>query len=154
MTIYNPNDFYPRTGQEVKSDGTTVNEADGINPDGSENNVITGKKTQQILGHIGLAITDTSNHDVDVNVSALPGMKALVVTNTTNQTVNINLYAKASNYLFASMGSVTVAAGGTGLYTDTNFAGLRTPLQTITIRAYFSTAPSSGTISTFIEGTV
>lgn len=39
---YNPNDFYPRTGQEVKSDGTTVNEADGINADGSENVVLSG----------------------------------------------------------------------------------------------------------------
>lgn len=47
MTTYNPNDFYPRTGQKVKSDGTTVNEADGLNSDGSQNVKIAGIASSQ-----------------------------------------------------------------------------------------------------------
>lgn len=54
MTTYNPNDFYPRTGQEIKSDGTTVNEADGLNSDGSQNVVLTGSKVAEGIANMVL----------------------------------------------------------------------------------------------------
>ena len=34
--------YHPRTGKVIKSDGTVVNEADGVNDDGSRNVRVTG----------------------------------------------------------------------------------------------------------------
>lgn len=41
---YNNDDYQPSSGKVIKSDGTVVNEGDGYNVDGSQNEVIVGSK--------------------------------------------------------------------------------------------------------------
>ena len=55
----NPKDFQPVSGMKVRDDGVVVNEANGINEDGSQNSKITGSDIQQpveIQGHITQSI--------------------------------------------------------------------------------------------------
>ncbi|MGG1916040.1 hypothetical protein ABFY54_28985 [Priestia megaterium] len=55
----NPKDFQPVSGMKVRDDGVVVNEANGINEDGSQNTKITGSDIQQpveIQGHVSQVV--------------------------------------------------------------------------------------------------
>ncbi|RUS42276.1 hypothetical protein [Cohnella sp. AR92] len=116
---------------------------------------LASKASQQLIGHNAVAIRNTSPNDVDVDVLQIPGLKALIISNTTDQQATVIIYAKASNYSFAGMGgSKTVNAGSAFMFSDADFTGLRMPLQKLTVRVSFATAPTSGSVSSFIEGCV
>lgn len=126
-----------------------------VNSDGTANVQLATRKTSQIIGHNAVAIRNTSNNDVDVDVTLVPGLKALIVSNTTDQQASVLIYAKSANYSFAAMGAAkTVNAGAAFMFSDSDFSGLRLPLQKITVRISFTAAPTSGSVSSYIEGGV
>lgn len=161
MQTYNPSEFYPRTGQEIKSDGTTVNEADGVNPDGSQNVKITDSSIpvlEQMLIN-GLAVRDATAHTIATDstvifqVAPKKGRKTIGVYNGTNQSITVGVnYAKNDGTMRWAVGSTqTVGTGAIAYITSANIAALVDPIPKLDIQVTASIAPTSGSVSAWLE---
>jgi hypothetical protein len=149
-----PVNLYDKNGRQLDFD-----EMDGIDIQDhmitEDNPVPTKKPYLAVTGHNAVAIRDTANSDVTVDVSKILGEKVVVVTNTTNQQINVNVYAKGTNYSYAlALGATAqaIAAGAAIVLSSNQFAFLKSPVPQLIIRASAATAPTSGSISTFVEG--
>jgi len=114
---------------------------------------VSQKKTvAQVAVHSAASIRDTANLDIVVDVSQLSGEKVIVVSTTLNQTVNITAYAEGNGYTFAILGLAKGFSSGAGILTSIDLPGLKAPIQKIRIRAACPTAPTTGSLNTYVEG--
>lgn len=156
MPQYNINDFYPRTGQEIKSDGTTVNEADGINVDGSQNEVIAGNKPYYIVLVETLSKRDTNQ--IITPVITLDGLKAkrVFLNNTLNQGFNITAqYSRdgGTNWIQIGSAKTLAATSGVTVYIETDFTALNMYKGQVRFTIdTFTAAPTSGTLIMDFQG--
>lgn len=115
---------------------------------------VTSRKTQEVVGHNAVAITTTANNDsANIDTSGMTGRKAVLVNNTLNQSVTISVIARTSTQSFGTiLGSKSIAAATTGVVSAADIAALIEPWPIIQIRAVCATAPTSGSLSTVLEG--
>lgn len=109
---------------------------------------ITKVKTKN--GHQAVSITDTGNHDVVVDVSDLT-KKNIIIAHTLDQPVDVKLYTESDNYSYVYMG-VLEGLESTQVITSKDMNGLDGPLQKIRISVSAKTAPTTGEVSTWVEG--
>jgi hypothetical protein len=122
----------------------------GMNP---LNPLVVKGYTAQVIAHSGVNLRDIANNDIVIDVSQLSGEKALIVNSTLNQAIDVTLFAEAANYTFAILGSPkNLLAGGIGVYTSSDWSGLKTPIQKLRVRIKAATAPTTGSVTTLIEG--
>lgn len=125
-----------------------------VDINGTPTVTLTGRNVQEKQGHNALAITDTTNKDsLMIDVSDL-NRKAIFVVNSLNQAVDVSLIIYTSDGINAlTLGSPkTLAAGVWGLVTATDIPTLAEPVSKMKIRLKCAVAPSSGSISTWVEG--
>lgn len=146
----------------TKDDGVTaINFADHM--DGLYKALVTDKNAgvqlpNKVVAELPLvsaqAVTTTSTQSSqNLNVSTLSGRKYIHVTNSHNQ--SCTLFVKAKNKSGAatvSLGSVTVSNLASRTITATDIPALLDPLQIIQIDFSFATAPTSGSLSAWVEG--
>lgn len=128
---------------------------------------LTGRNVQDIVLVNALAVTDTSTHSSgSINVSALSGRKIVTISSTLNQDTTVSIIARDQRGNGVTMGTVTVAAstGGTIIAfvapegsisaksSTGSFTLLASPFWNMEIRVSCSTAPTSGSISVYLEG--
>lgn len=92
MPIYNPNDFYPKSGAEIDSTGNVKNDADGLNADGSKNVVITGDKVVgptliDTITYTSFTASTTLYKTYTTVLSRGAKKRTFVLTNTLNQPI-------------------------------------------------------------------
>ena len=105
-------------------------------------------------GHNALAITDTANYDGGpLSVWQYPGRKCIEVWNGCDQAVSITLMVydyTGVNLLYTSDAQV-VAANSNSLITAAAIPALLEPLQQFVLRANYTVAPTTGTLTTVID---
>lgn len=116
----------------------------------------TGRNAQEVLFHNALAITDTANKDVNppsgIDISTISGRKAIMVYSTLNQAVTISILVRNKAGLAIIAGSKNIASQTYAVITSSDVTALADPWQNITLRAACATAPTSGTLTTFLQG--
>lgn len=127
-----------------------------VRPEKSVNASITGSLPNRPVTVLNvasaLAITDTANHDISLDLSNLSGRKLLYVINTANQTLSVSLVIKNSSTSGGYPTTVqTVNAGTSLLINSSAWTQLLDPLTRIVVRFSYSVAPTSGSISAEIE---
>lgn len=108
MTQYNIGDLYPQNGQEVKSDGTVANPADGVDAQGNQGVSVNNRKVnyQRVLVTTALGASALKLQVVNVgNAKALN-----LVFNTTG-----NAYMQ----LYGADANGNAMAGGSSLFSTT-----------------------------------
>lgn len=111
--------------------------------------------TAQAAGHAAVSIRDTANYDIVVDTALLTGEKMIVVTTTLNQPLTLTAYAEGTGYTFAIMatkGSITTGAVVVTSATSVDWGALKAPAPKIRLRLAAGTAPTSGSVSSYIEG--
>lgn len=105
-------------------------------------------------GSNSLSITDTSNHDsATMDISSIGGRKCILVQNNLNQQVTISLIAGNSAWTATTIaGSKQIAANAVGIIAVSDIPLLEEPVQKVAIRAQCNTAPTTGSLSAWIEG--
>lgn len=121
MTAYNRGDFYPRTGDEINTSGNVVNEADGINTDGSENVVVKGNAYTLIQqGTINVASGAQYPTTSNINVPSQNYRRfALAFHNASGQTIVSGTFT-AQNATFGSFTGNVVEINGKSIPSATN----------------------------------
>ncbi|MFJ5713108.1 hypothetical protein [Neobacillus sp. NPDC093127] len=115
----NPNDAYqPRTGKVYKSDGTVVNEADGIQPDGSRLMQLTGRKVGYQRVGVNQSLPANGITSIVLNVGL--GTKAIHLSWKASASISVQLVACDANGAVYLNGPVISAAGIAG-YTNGGF---------------------------------
>jgi hypothetical protein len=107
---------------------------------------------QELTAVNALAITDTANHDVVMDVSNLSGRKFLFINNTLNQSVTIQVGIVSGSGLWFMLGSKTVTTSNYGIISASDMPLLVEPMMKMAIRISCSVAPTSGTVSVWIAG--
>lgn len=82
----NINNYSPRSGRVIKEDGTVVNEANGINSDGSQNTRVLGSNVYG-YGPVDLSTTDFVANGIAIAVTGTTGNVAVLTLE--DQTVTI-----------------------------------------------------------------
>lgn len=103
-------------------------------------------------GHNAATIRDTAGLDVVVDVSKMTGEKQIIINTTLNQPVTMTAYAEGTGYTFAILGTGKAFSTGAGIMTSTELPGLKGSSPKIRIRLACATAPTTGSVSTYIEG--
>lgn len=115
---------------------------------------LTGRNVKEKIAHNGIAIIDTANYDQVVDVSDME-RKSIFIVNLLNQQVTVTVYAMSQTGSFSvTLGTKTVAASTSGVITssDSGMAALAEPCQRLKIRIAAAVAPTSGTITSYVEG--
>jgi hypothetical protein len=163
-----------RSGKVIRSDNTIVNEADGINDDGSRNVKLTGSSVA-LLREV---LADTSHIGKDVNYQRFygqdnnglsSGVKPLDVSKVKNRMVLVrNNYDVAVNVRFriyksASPGnsltliipaSQSLAAGASMIYDAVDLPKLNSPYLGLAVEVFNNgtTSPTLGSIDVLVFG--
>lgn len=122
------------------------------NGDGTYSTTICSP-VQEVTAFNALAIIDTVNHDVTIDVSNLSGRKVFLVCNTHNQAVTVSIIAATSSGTSCvTLGSKSVAATSYALISAADIATLVEPFMKLTVRTQCSVAPTSGNVTVWLEG--
>ena len=124
---------------------------------------LTGRKAIQKTLHNAIAITDTLAKDSAITeVADIPLRKILHVRNTLDQPVDISVFVYSrlgdtgtTYYGPSNINSgttKTVAAGVNMILTETDSPALNHPVQFMMVRAKCSVAPTTGSVSVWLEG--
>lgn len=106
-----------------------------------------------VQGHSGVAIRDTTSmNDLVLDVTQLTGEKQIIISSTLNQNVNLTAYAEGNGYGFAIMGTPKTISSGATIMTSNEWGALKGSFPKIRLRLQAVTSPTTGTISSFIEG--
>ena len=128
------------------------------NGDGSYSAAIklTGRKVEEIILHNVLAIRDTANHNSSyIDISNLSGKKYLHITNDLDQSVDVTLLiatAGTTDFALVAGQTKTITAGTWDTVTAADIRELAEPLQQLSVRLKCSIAPTTGTVTVFLEG--
>jgi hypothetical protein len=113
---------------------------------------LTGRKAIEIVMHNGLAIVDTANYDVVIDVSAYD-RKNIFIVNLLNQSVTVQVFILAlTGTSNVSLGTKVIASGTSGMITQVDFTAMLEPTQRYRVRLFCTVAPTSGTVTTYLEG--
>jgi hypothetical protein len=116
------------------------------------NPLVTKSYVSTVTAHNGASIRDTNISEIVVDVSKMTGEKLVVVSTTLNQAVTVTLYAESSLYAYASAGAKAGMTSGAQIMHSNEFGALKGPIQKLKIRVVAAAAPTSGSISTYVEG--
>lgn len=116
MPTYNPNDFYPHAGQEIKSDGTTVNPADSVDSNGNQGVSLNARGTsyQRIL--VNQTINASGSISTVLNVGM--GTKSINLTYKTTGIAYMTIYPCDANGNTLTSGSTIANSSSTGYTTN------------------------------------
>jgi hypothetical protein len=106
----------------------------------------------QVMAQTGVNVRDTNNQEVLVDVSALTGEKLIVITSTLNQPVTMTAFIEGNGYTYVSGGSKAVLTNSPAVATSVDIPALKAPVQKLRIRIKADTAPTSGSVTVYIEG--
>lgn len=95
MTIYNNDDWQPLTGKRIKSDGTVVNEADGLESDGKQDVVTSGRTTSYQRVMVNQTIASNGSVSMVLNVGL--GTKAINLAFKSSASAYIGIYGSDAN---------------------------------------------------------
>lgn len=146
-------------GDGTYSVNTAITDADGVLPIDLRdhgmnelNPLVVRNYSTVATGHSAATIRDTAGLDVVVDVSKMTGEKQIIVNTTLNQPVTMTAYAEGTGYTFAILGTGKAFSTGAGIMTSAELPGLKGSSPKIRIRLACATAPTTGSVSTFIEG--
>ncbi|MCE4052033.1 hypothetical protein [Bacillus sp. Au-Bac7] len=147
----------PKSGRALGEGDKVINTADAI--DTISKSILAGIT----LGGRGVietslitavAVTSTTQQSSPiVNISNVSGRKYIHVTNSHNQACTIYLKVRnKAGTATVSLGSAVVQPLSSRTITIADIPALTEPLQNIQIDFAFATAPTSGSISAWVEG--
>ena len=157
-----------RSGKVIRSDNTIVNEADGINDDGSRRVQLTGRNVEEITLLSSLALTDTTAKiGSSVDLSKYKTF-AIYVVNTHNVPVNFWLQGIGTgNIYFYDNGTKTfkqhsagdiivpsLPAGNAVIINDALPQIYNRPYKTVRAVVSAQSAPTTGSITAKVIGVV
>lgn len=169
------NQYAPRSGRLIKEDNTIVNEANGINADGSRNVQLTGSYQKYVVIANAVAVTDTTlrlynliqhgglTEDVirqfkDFKISAINShdQAASVTVYVCNRALGLYDYSTAAiisvETLPASPGRLIIASAAGGTSSTIKVApALRSVISNLIIGIQFGTAPTLGSFTIGVE---
>lgn len=123
------------------------------------NNVqLTGRNVQEIVYFNALAITDAANHDSGSppyrDVSTIGGKKMLIAYNTTDQAITLNLLTSPISGSGALQVGQTFSlpSGQSKTITSADIRELGEPINRLGVRLKAGVAPTTGSVSVWLEG--
>ena len=165
--FYNPtaDAFQPLTGADLgggryASDGLIWGKTAGglylpvqVMADGSISTQLSGRNVQEILGHNAVAITDTVVHNTAIlDLSVISGKKTIFVQNTLNQAITIVIWVTVPSGGVINSNGIIVPANEPKLITAADMPLLAEPLYSALIQGRCTIAPTSGSLTTYMEG--
>lgn len=114
---FNNDDYQPQTGKIIKSDGSVVNRADGVNGDGSENIVSIGRNVgyQRIL--VNQPVSANGNIFAVVDFVKL-GTKAINIVYSCTAVAYVTVYPCDANGNKLTTGTPYGSSNATGYTTN------------------------------------
>ena len=114
---------------------------------------LAGRNATDVYVFNALAITDTGIHNsARIDCTPYPGKKVLYVENTLNQAVNLTLFAYPSLGGGNAYSAQNVAASTNVIIEPGVIAALDDPINNFILQAACTVAPTSGSLTVFLEG--
>lgn len=148
-------DSIPYYERVVKTDGTVINKANGLNTDGSQNVALTGRGAIESTLYNALAIRDTVlATSPTISLTNMSGETFILINNTLDQPVTVNVYIKNSlGQSFVIFSALSIGAGGQKVLTRGDNPILACPINSIYLTVQAGGVPLSGGFTATIGGT-
>jgi hypothetical protein len=148
-------DFIPVYDRKIRTDGTIINVANGLNVDGSRNVALTGRGALEQTFYNALAVRDTLLATSPVlSLANISGENFVLINNALDQAVTVNIYIKNSlGMSFVVFPGISVGAGAQKVLSRDDNGILACPIFSIYLTVQASVAPLTGGFTATIGGT-